>query len=310
MRKLSTIGKGKKIFFIAAFLGSLMLVAPLSKATLAYAAETIQETQNNATIEIAPLKGGEILADLTEGMAGDTVTFTVNPHAFYKAESVTVNGVEVIPSESGVYSFVLVEGTNTIAATFAIDNEEMKVVAGLLSEAKSGNWENIFNLENLLIVVNWVVTLFCSSGFFLTLIKNKKIKTETINEVKAAVLAVVHSDFGQMTKDFLESTILPITDKYNVSIEYLDKTMKAMARCFVLAQENTPEARLSIVEELTKLNNNEKDLREEVKAIIGEEIAKNQANQDKLNKDIEALKAANNSISTPTLREEDGYGQV
>lgn len=310
MRRISTIGKGKKIFLMFAFLGSLLLVAPLTKATLAYAAEVSQEVQNNATIEIAPLKGGEILADLTEGMAGDTVSFTVNSHAFYKPESVTVNGVEVIPNESGVYTFTLVEGVNTISATFVIDNEEMKVVAGLLSEAKSGNWENIFNLENLLIVVNWVVTLFCSSGFFLTLIKNKKIKTETVNEVKAAVLAVVHSDFGKMTQEFLEQTILPITDKYNVSIEYLDKTMKAMARCFVLAQENTPEARLSIVEELTKLNNNEKDLREEVKAIIGEEIAKNQANQEKLNQDIEALKAANNSISTPTLREEDGYGQV
>lgn len=260
-------------------------------------------------VVIDSIEHGEIFADITEGNVGDKVSLQVSPYVLYKIDSVTVNGVTITPNNDGIYEFLLVEGENKVSASFSVNKEELQVIAGVLSDAKDGNWEEIFNVENLLIVINWVVTLFCSSGFFLTLIKNRKIKAETVNEVKAAVISVVNSDFGQMTKDFLEKTILPITDKYNCSIEYLDKTMKAMARCFVLAQENTPEARLSIVEELTKLNNNEKDLREEVKAIIGEEIAKNQANQDKLAKDIEALKNANKSINS-TQKESDNYGQI
>jgi hypothetical protein len=256
------------------------------------------------------IEHGEIITDITEGNVGDKVTLQVSPYILYKIDSVAVNGINLTPNEEGFYEFLLVEGENKITATFSVNKEELQVIAGVLSDAKDGNWENIFNMENLLIVINWAVTLFCSSGFFLTLIKNRKIKAETVNEVKAAVLAVVNSNFGQMTKDFLEQTILPITEKYNVSIEYLDKTMKAMARCFMLAQENTPEARLSIVEELTKLNNNEKDLREEVKAIIDEEIAKNQANQDKLNQDIEALKAANEAITNRPAKEDEDYGEI
>lgn len=256
------------------------------------------------------IEHGEIITDITEGNVGDKVTLQVSPYILYKIDSVAVNGINLTPNEEGFYEFLLVEGENKITATFSVNKEELQVIAGVLSDAKDGNWENIFNMENLLIVINWAVTLFCSSGFFLTLIKNRKIKAETVNEVKAAVLAVVNSNFGQMTKDFLEQTILPITEKYNVSIEYLDKTMKAMARCFMLAQENTPEARLSIVEELTRLNNNEKDLREEVKAIIDEEIAKNQANQDKLNQDIEALKAANEAITNRPAKEDEDYGEI
>lgn len=261
-------------------------------------------------VVIDSIEHGEIITDIIEGNVGDKVSLQISPYVLYKVDSVMVNGVAITPNDDGIYEFLLVEGENKVSATFSVNKEELKVIAGVLSDAKDGNWEQIFNMENLLIVINWVVTLFCSSGFFLTLIKNRKIKVETIKEVKAAILSVVNSEFGQMTKEFLEQTILPITDKYNNSIEYLDKTMKAMARCFVLAQENTPEARLVIVEELTKLNNNEKDLREEVKAIIGEEIAKNQANQDKLNHDIEELKAANESISHTTVKEDDNYGQI
>lgn len=263
-----------------------------------------------SSVVVDGIEHGEIITDITEGNIGDKVSLQVSPYVLYKVDSVTVNGVTITPNEDGIYEFLLVEGENKVSATFSVNKEELQVIAGVLSDAKDGNWDQIFNLENLLTVINWAVTLFCSSGFFLTLIKNKKIKAETINEVKAAVMAVVNSNFGQMTKEFLEQTILPITEKYNVSIEYLDKTMKTMARCFMLAQENTPEARLSIVEELTKLNNNEKDLREEVKAIIGEEIAKNQANQDKLNHDIEALKAANQAITNTSTKEDDDYGQI
>ena len=296
----------KKISLIFALLfGAIAL--NLKNYQIANAGE-IQSYTSQVVVD--NIEHGEIITDIIEGNTGDKVTFQVSPYVLYKTDEVKVNGITVTPNEEGYYEFFLTEGVNKISATFSVNKEELQVIAGVLSDAKDGNWDQIFNMENLLIVINWAVTLFCSSGFFLTLIKNKKIRVETVNEVKAAVLAVVNSNFGQMTKEFLEQTILPITEKYNVSIEYLDSTMKVMSRCFMLAQENTPEARLSIVEELTRLNNNEKDLREEVKAIIGEEIAKNQANQDKLNQDIEALKAANEAITNRPAKEDDGYGEI
>ena len=150
-----------------------------------------------------------------------------------------------------------------------------------------------------------------SSGFFVTLIKSKKIQSKTAGEISKTVESLINSKFGEMTETFLKNTIMPIMEKYNVNMEFMDKTMKAMARCFMLAQENTPEARLAIVEELTKLNNNEKDLREEVKEIIEKEVAKSKEETAKLTQDLEDLKRANQEMtSTEKVKEDEEYGQI
>lgn len=298
-------------FLIVALLSSLAMVAPLSKSNLIHAEEVqLEETVTySSTVTIASQKGGEIIVDILEGNVGDKATAHVSPYVLYKIESVTVNGVNLTANEEGNYEFLLVEGENIITATFVVDNEELGAIANLLADAKDGEWKEILTLSNLITVVYWLITTIFTSGFFVTLLKSKKIKAKTTEEIAAIVEKIVSSKLGDGVKSFLQDTILPLFEQYNVKINYTEETCKVLARCFALSQENTPEARLAIINELTKFKTAEKDLNEEVTKIINEQIAKNEEEKAQLNKTIEELKEANQKVVTP-ISEEDTYGQI
>lgn len=298
-------------FLIVAFLGTLSLAAPLTQSNLIHAEEIQQEeiVTFESTVTVSTQKGGEILVDLTEGHVGDKVTAHVSPYVLYKIETVSVNGVNLTANEDGNYEFLLVEGENIITATFVVDNEELTSIANLLADAKDGEWDEIFTMSNLVQAIYWLLTTIFTSGFFITLLKTKKIKAETTKEIKTAVEAILSSKLGDSINTFLETTIVPLFEQYNIKINYTEETCKVLARCFALAQENTPEARLAIINELTKFKNTEQDLNEEVKKIINEEIERNNAEKAQLNKTIEELKEANKKVVTP-VSEEDTYGQI
>lgn len=298
-------------FLIVALLGTLSLTAPLSDNNLIHAEEIQQEetVTFESTVTISTQKGGEILVDITEGHVGDKVTAHVSPYVLYKIETVSVNGVNLTANEDGNYEFLLVEGENIITATFVVDNEELTSIANLLADAKDGEWDEIFTIGNLIQAIYWLLTTIFTSGFFITLLKTKKIKAETTKEIKTSVEAILSSKLGDSINTFLETTIVPLFEQYNIKINYTEETCKVLARCFALAQENTPEARLAIINELTKFKNTEQDLNEEVKKIINEEIERNNAEKAQLNKTIEELKEANQKVVTPVV-EEDTYGQI
>ena len=292
-------------FLIVALLGTLSLAAPLTRDNLIHAEEIQQEetVTFESTVTVSAQKGGEILVDLTEGYVGDKVTAHVSPYVLYKIETVSVNGVNLTANEEGNYEFLLVEGENIITATFVVDNEELGAIANLLADAKDGEWDEILTLSNLITVVYWLITTIFTSGFFVTLLKSKKIKAKTTEEITAIVETIVSSKLGDGVKSFLQDTILPLFEQYNVKINYTEETCKVLARCFALSQENTPEARLAIINELTKFKTAEKDLNEEVTKIINEQIAKNEEEKAQLNKTIEE------KVVTP-VSEEDTYGQI
>lgn len=295
----------KKLFLLFALIGGMFAFS--SNIELVSAEEEIVYASN---VVVDTIENGDIIVDVLEGNVGDKVTFKVSPYVLYKVETVTVNGVAVTPNNDGIYEFLLVEGENKVSATFVVNKAELETIAGVLADARNGDWSQIFTLDNMLTFISWMITTLLSSGFFITLIKSKKIQSKTAGEISGAVEVLINSKFGEMTENFLNNTVMPIMDKYNVNMEFMDKTMKAMARCFMLAQENTPEARLAIVEELTKLNNNEKDLREEVKEIIEKEVAKSKEETAKLTQDLEDLKRANQEITSTASKEDEEYGQI
>ena len=301
----------KKVCLLFALISGLFVFNP--KVELISAEEITQneEVVYSSKVVIDNIENGDIIVDVLEGNVGDKVTFKVSPYVLYKVETVTVNGVTITPNNDGIYEFLLVEGENKVNATFVVNKAELETIAGVLADARNGDWSQIFNIENMFTFGSWIISLLMSSGFFVTLIKSKKIQSKTAGEISGTVEALINSKFGEMTETFLKNTIMPIMEKYNVNMEFMDKTMKAMARCFMLAQENTPEARLAIVEELTKLNNNEKDLREEVKEIIEKEVAKSKEETAKLTQDLEDLKRANQEMtSTAKIKEDEEYGQI
>jgi hypothetical protein len=89
------------------------------------------------------------------------------------------------------------------------------------------------------------------------------------------------------------------------------ETCKTLARCFILAQEDTPEARLAIIQELTKLQTTEQELTEQVKAIIQQEVSKNQKIIEEQQQALTELKEANDAIEVEdTTKKDDDYGQI
>ena len=240
---------------------------------------------------------GDIIVDVEYGNIGDIVTIYAKPYSFCKLVSLNVNGVDLIPNEDGNFQFPLVEGENIIVSKFEIDSEQFEKVAQLLADAKDGNWENIFNIENVFQLISALVTLFMGSGYCVTLLKSKKIKSETTTEVATGVKEVLDSNVYKAIKDFLQNTFGPTFDKLSGNITNIEEVVKTMARCMVLSQENTPESRLAIIEELTKLQKSDEELSAQVKAIIQKEIESNEAIQKQKMDTIKELQEANSKIA-------------
>ena len=240
--------------------------------------------------------GGEILVDITEGNVGDAVTVHASAYVLYSLKSVKVNGVELSANAEGNYTFTLAEGENKLVVEFAVDDEQMATFAELFAQAKDGEWSEIFSVENILTFISWIITTLLSSGFFLTLIKNKKIRSKTAEEISVSVENKVEKASANAIMTFLKDTLEPVTSKMSNGLNDMEETMKILVRCFVLSQENTPESRLAIIKELSNLKTASQELSEQVKSLIDEEILKRAKIEQEKVKSIKDLKEANDAI--------------
>ena len=264
----------------------------------------------NVVLDISNKNYGDVLSDIEGGEIGDIVTLKVSPNILCKITNVTANGTQLLKNEDGNYTFALAEGDNVVRVEFAVDNEQLTYLADQIGNIKNGNWEDILTIENLFLCIYWIMSLLMSSGFFVTLIKNKKIKTKTTEEVANVIKEANELSIIETVNKILEKVLGDTFIKYLEKTDRIDETMRVLTRCFVLSQENTPEARLAIIKELTNLETNQKELTDKVKAMILEEISKNNLEVENKKKAIEALKTANQNINKPSNNGEDSYGQI
>lgn len=258
--------------------------------------EEPEEVVYPSKVVISNTNYGDVLVDIEEGNVGDIVTIYAKPYTLCKLVSVSVNGTQLVADENGNYSFALVEGENIINAQFEIDQEQIKFVAGLIESAKEGDWTSFFSVKNLFTIISWVITAGSAAGFCITLIKSKKIKSGTVTDVAKAVNNAIDSNEAKIIKEFLNGTFGPAMEKINSQLTHTEDVVKVLARCMILAQEGTPEARLAIIQELTNIQKTESDLAQQVKALIDEAILKEKALEEKKKSEIAELEEANNSI--------------
>ena len=264
----------------------------------------------NVVLDISNKNYGDVLSDIEGGEIGDIVTLKVSPNILCQVTNVTANGTQLLKNEDGNYTFALAEGDNIVRVEFAVDNEQLTYLADQIGNIKNGNWEDILTVDNLFLFIYWLMSMFMSSGFFVTLIKNKKIKTKTTNEITNVIKEANELSIIETVNRVLEKVLGESFTKYLEKTDKIDETMRVLTRCFVLSQENTPEARLAIIQELTNLETNQQDLTNKVKAMILEEISKNNAEVENKKKAIEALKVANQNINKSSNNGEDSYGQI
>lgn len=287
----------------------------------------LTEEENTSEIENSPEetytcsiiletgKGGSVLTSIESGNVGDLVTIYVSPYFLYMINEVFVNGELVQLQNDNTYEFALIEGENIVKTTYVVNNDEIKMWAELLADAKDNGIKSIFTKENLLMVLSWLFTALLSSGILVYLLKSKKLKIQGAKEIGERVEEILKTETGKALLEYMDRTYGPTINKIASKLCGTEETCKVLARCFILAQEDTPEARLAIIEELTKLQTNEENLTSQVKAIIEKEIENNNEIIENQKKALQELKDANESISTTQttkqLESEDiDYGQI
>ena len=100
-----------------------------------------------------------------------------------------------------------------------------------------------------------------------------------------------------VTGEFLEKRFGPAFDKVSEEMANLDQVARTMANCFLLSQENTPEARLAVAKELTKLSEVRKDLAEQVREILSQQQKERDNAEKEKQKAIQELEEANKQIT-------------
>lgn len=255
-----------------------------------------ETTEMPCKVVLDNIQYGDVIIDKTEGNIGDIVTVYAKPYSLFGLKSLTVNGTALVANEDGSYTFTMVEGENLVSAVFEVNQNEIKYILGLVDTVKNGKFEDLFTLKNLMTLISWAISLFMGSGFCVTLLKSKKIKAQTAQEISEAVQVATESEVSKGINAFLGEKFGPSFDELSKSLTDITTTCQSMARCMVLSQENTPEARLAIIQELSANSKKAETLADEVKKIVHAEIETNkQAEQNKLDM-IKELEEKNNSL--------------
>ena len=303
----------KKIFVLGVLFLTSMFV--LFFGSNIYAAEGDPEPQGQEVVTypckvVTSLsKGGDVLFDIEEGNVGDVVTAYVKADFLFNVSAIQINGTSVELNSDGKYQFTLIEGDNIFSVEFKVNNEKLTEIANLINGVKEDGFQSLFTINNLLNVISWVISTILGSGFFITLIKSKKLKAKTIDEVVEIVKDILGVEVAKVFKDYLDNLIEPVLGTVTSKIDNINVCILTFCRCYALAQDNTPENRLAIINELTKLNNNDEKLTAQIREIVKQE---QKAQEEKIiarNKAIEDLKQANENINIEEVSG-DSYGQL
>ena len=254
--------------------------------------EPVVEEPVIGKVVIGECQYGSATVNIEEGEVGEIVTIYPNAQFLCSLKAVKVNGVEIAKNGNGEYQFALVEGENVVTIECQVSQEDMKVLADLINNAEKGNWSEIFSAKNIFNLVSWAISLFFGSGFLITLLRNKKIKAITADEISQKMQGVVPETVAKVVLD----TFQPILDKVNNAINDVNVSCDSLVRCMMLMQENTPESRIAITKELASLGKSTSDIEKQVKEIIDSELARLEAVKQEQVEKLASLEAKNNEI--------------
>lgn len=230
---------------------------------------------NGELIEDVNNKYGDIILSSENGKEGDVVSAIVQANPTldvqgktatlyrYVVYSVELNGtrLEAI-NDKYEYEFTLVGGQNNLVVTFS-----GKAEISITNLAET-NWKALLTVDNLVKVITLAVLLLVSSGFFITLIRGRKIKSITGEEfARRGEEAIKNAE-----KIFLEKTVKPLLESQSEQNKETIDTIKTLLRVTLLAQENTPEARSAIIKELQQAKNTDQDLAKKIQEIVDQSI--------------------------------------
>lgn len=273
--------------------------------------ETPTETPEEEIVEypckviVGTYTYGSIYVDKEYGYPGDLVTLHATPSLLCKVDEISVNGMVLTVGEDGLYTFVLTEGENVVNAVFSVSNEDVAGVIELIKSLEGKSFEDIFTLENLIIFITFLLSTVFGSGLLLTLIKNKATNAQLAENIKEMMNNETIKTINAVTGEFLEKRFGPAFEKVSEEMTNLDQVARTMANCFLLSQENTPEARLAVAKELTKLSEVRKDLAQQVREILEQQQKAQDEKEAEKRRAIEELEKANENIANVLENKKD-----
>lgn len=235
---------------------------------------TIVEPLYNATIVVEKLEHGSIITDIEKGNAGDVCTINIEPDMFYVVDGVTVNGTALVEDVkiSGQFSFILVEGENKITAKVVIDEELLGKLSGVVEKASNGDWTDVFSVRNILMIVGWIL----DGGLLIVIvryfIKDKRLADSVTKTVQDTTAKILPEETKKHVLEATEKVITPLFTQIEADNAEIKMVMGVFIKCFALSQENTPESRRAILDELANLKLGDANTIEGVKKYIDEAI--------------------------------------
>lgn len=235
-----------------------------------------EEEVFECSVIIAESKNGTVTVDKEEGHVGEIVTLNVKHDIFYLIKSVSVNGTDLVEDEeiAGKYTFALVEGENKIEAKFVIDEELLGEMSIIMDQAKNKDWANLFTVENVVRVVSFIMNGGILIAIVRYYVKDKRLENKVENKVGETIQAVLPEETKKIVLEAVKEFVTPIFSEMKLDNEDMRNALTVFSRCLALAQENTPEARIAITQELSSLKLSDQASIQAVKAEIEAFIAK------------------------------------
>lgn len=199
---------------------------------------------------------GKIKADITEGHVGDIVTLTAEHDLFYLIDYVAVNGANLVEDEeiSGLYKFALVEGENHITAKFVVDTKLLGELSVIYEQASNKDWTNLFSVENVVRIVLFLL----DGGLLLAMvryfIKDKRIANNVERSVKETCNAIVPETTKKVVVENTKQVLEPMFAETTAYQQEIIRVIGILVKCIALMQEDTPDSRRAVLNELANLN--------------------------------------------------------
>lgn len=232
--------------------------------------EPVVEEVFESTIVINETTHGTVLVDKEKGHVDEAVIIEVKADTFYLVEKVVVNGVELekIEGETNKYTFNLVEGENVIEVVFAVDNSLVENLSLIYEKVLHGDWTNFFTTENTFKIVFLAVLVGLLTTFIVYFYQYKKKLAKLVAQTKKEVLDVAPTVTQNVIVNTTKEVLEPTFAKISAYQEEIIRLIAALTKCTALIQENTPEAKRAVLDELSKLNVSDTKVIDEVKENI------------------------------------------
>jgi len=280
------------LFGIAGALGFGIAFGCAKPVVAAFAEEEITEIAT-ATVEVPTIEHVTVTCSINSGKAGDEAKISIKTDSLwildYQQLIIKANGETVSKDD---YTFTLIEGVNKIT----LENVSVTAlfpspVQELASSILDGNftWAMLFNPSTIVALISLIV----SGGFGVALLKvygkYKTEKTITRESIAAGLEKIIPDACEKTIKGLIDNVISPLIAK----VGNVEEAMLIFSRCLALVQEDTPESRLAILDELSKIRISDVSLVQQVEDRIKEALALADAKYQEQIKLLDEMKIAN-----------------